>query len=368
MSRSSSSSLSKNSKAFGMSSYSINKSGPMNRMAKTNLKEELISKKITEIFRDKDQRMIRAIEQTIIDDKLKVYKSKRAEYEEELAELEKEKVRVIKRKKNKKERMKALRANSRQMLCFLVRALNDTVIHYKTIYFENDFYRLQRLLTMLKIEKDPAHKKRTGFEFLNNLYHSPFKEDRRFMIKHLAIETRDRLPESKHLVDALFFDKIFKLMLTSPDEANTMQAYDIMCNLIMDDSYRTKIRDDKANYIRQMYESYNLEKIDERRLEKVSHITTLIAYHSDMLERIVECKLLQFIIQLADPKYSVAIRSNAVLAISMLTYHETLFHELINNNVIDMIMSQCMDPNLDISIKRFSTLALVHFALSRDSI
>ena len=71
---------------------------------------------------------------------------------------------------------------------------------------------------------------------------------------------------------------------------------------------------------------------------------------------------------MADPKYSVAIRSNAVLAISMLTYHETLFHELINNNVIDMIMSQCMDPNLDISIKRFSTLALVHFALSRDSI
>ena len=27
-----------------------------------------------------------------------------------------------------------------------------------------------------------------------------------------------------------------------------------------------------------------------------------------------------------------------------------------------------MDPNLEISIKRFSTLALVHFALSRESI
>lgn len=62
------------------------------------------------------------------------------------------------------------------------------------------------------------------------------------------------------------------------------------------------------------------------------------------------------------------IRSNAVLAISLLTYHETLFHELINNNVIDMVMNMCMDPKLDISIKRFSTLALVHFALSRESI
>jgi len=64
MSRSSSSSLSRSnpSKAFGMSSYSINTSGPMNRLKNNNLKEELISKKITEIFKDKEQRMIRSIE------------------------------------------------------------------------------------------------------------------------------------------------------------------------------------------------------------------------------------------------------------------------------------------------------------------
>ena len=97
-----------------MSSYSINKSGPMNRIAKNNLKEELISKKITEIFRDKEQRMIRTIEATISEDKLKIYKMKRSEFEEELSELEKEKVKIIKRKKNKKEKMKALRINSRQ--------------------------------------------------------------------------------------------------------------------------------------------------------------------------------------------------------------------------------------------------------------
>ncbi len=221
-------------------------------------------------------------------------------------------------------------------MCHLVKALNDTVIHYKTIYFENDFYRLQRLLTMLKIENTVEMKNRTGLEFLNNLFHSPFKEDRRFMLRYLSTETRERLDESRHLVDVLFFDKTFKLMLTSSDEQNTMQAYDIMCNLIMDNDYRARIRD--QGYTRQMYESYNLEKIEERRLEKVSFMTTLIAFHSDMLPRIVECKLLSFIIKLADPKYSVAIRSNAVLAISMLTYHETLFHELISNNVIDMIM------------------------------
>jgi len=64
----------------------------------------------------------------------------------------------------------------------------------------------------------------------------------------------------------------------------------------------------------------------------------------------------------------VAIRSNAVLAVSLLTYHEILFHELINNGVIDSIMDLCMDPMAEISVKGFSTLALVHFALSRQSI
>ena len=44
-----------------------------------------------------------------------------------------------------------------------------------------------------------------------------------------------------------------------------------------------------------------------------------------MLQRVKDVKLLPFVIKLLDPKYSVVIRSNAVLAISLLTYHETLF-------------------------------------------
>ena len=115
-------------------------------------------------------------------------------------------------------------------------------------------------------------------------------------------------------------------------------------------------------------DSINLDRIDEKKLEKVSHMVTLIAYHSDMLQRIVETRMLSFIIRMLDSKYSVLIRSNAVLAISMLTYHEILFDELINQGVIDMVMDLCMDMKADISIKRFSTLALVHFALSKKSI
>ena len=165
---------------------------------------------------------MQTIEQTIYDDKLKVYKLKRAEYEEELTEIDKERVRILKRKKNKKEKMKSLRLNARQQLFFLVKALNETVRHYKTMYLENDNYRLQRLLRISGIEKTSVMQMRTILEVLNNLFHSPFKDDRRFMIRYLAVESRDRLDTSRKLIDSLFFDKIFKLMLTSSDETNTL--------------------------------------------------------------------------------------------------------------------------------------------------
>ena len=60
-------------------------------------------------------------------------------------------------------------------------------------------------------------------------------------------------------------------------------------------------------------------------------------------------------------------RSNAVLAISLLTYHEQLFDDLISNGVIDTLMKLCMDCDVE-QVKVYATLALVHFALHRSAI
>lgn len=51
---------------------------------KTNMREEMISKKITEIFKEKEMKMMRTIETTIYEDRLRVYKLKRTDFEEEL--------------------------------------------------------------------------------------------------------------------------------------------------------------------------------------------------------------------------------------------------------------------------------------------
>ena len=295
--------------------------------------------------------MIRTIEATIVEDRLRIYKQKRAEFEEELAELEADRKRIVKRKKNKKERMKLLKANTRSQLVYIAKALNSTVIYYKQFYYENDYYRFKKLLDVQNAADgeqpmDDKAKQKAQLEQLNNFFNSPFKEDRRFTIYHLAQMTRDRLESSNKLVNALFFDKIFKMLLTTQDEKNKLKAFEILCNLIQSPTHRKRLA--KEGYFRQVYETMQIGKIDDRTLEKLSWMTTLICFHPDMIEQIVSLKLLNFIIKLVESKFSATIRSNAVLAISLLTYHESLFNELISNGVIDIVMDLCMDVNGDI--------------------
>jgi len=62
-----------------------------------------------------------------------------------------------------------------------------------------------------------------------------------------------------------------------------------------------------------------------------------------MFGHIIKLNLLQFILKISESKYPSSIRSNAVLAISLLTYNEMLFDEIIDKGVIDLIMSLCRD-------------------------
>jgi len=178
--------------------------------------------------------------------------------------------------------------------------------------------------------------------------------------------TRDRIEQSKDLVNHLFFDKIFNMLLKTNDEKNMLKAFEILCNLIQSTNFRRKLANN--GYFKIVYETMKIGIIDEKTLERLSWMTTLICFHPDMIDQIISLKLLSFIIRLVDIKSSPAVRSNAVLAISLLTYHESLFDELISNGVIDLVMNLCMDVDGDLTVKQFSTLALVHFALSKQSI
>ena len=53
--------------------------------------------------------MIRVIETAIFEDNHKIYTEKRSEYAEKLEELERERLRITRRKKNKKDKLKLLR-------------------------------------------------------------------------------------------------------------------------------------------------------------------------------------------------------------------------------------------------------------------
>ena len=48
----------------------------------------------------------------------------------------------------------------------------------------------------------------------------------------MAQMTRDRIEKSSELINALFFDKIFNLMLRTNDEKIRLKSFEIMCNMI----------------------------------------------------------------------------------------------------------------------------------------
>ena len=88
------------------------------------------------------------------------------------------------------------------------------------------------------------------------------------------------------------------------------------------------------------------EHSDLRLLDKVSWLITLISFQKDMYDMILKLDLLKFIIQLCDKKFGDQIRSNAILSISLLTYNERIFDEIIKSDVVmDMIMDICKDQN-----------------------
>ena len=100
----------------------------MNRAAQ---REEQIAKRISETFKDREQKMYQAITQTIWDDKLRIYKQYRKEHEHKLHELEKERSKILRRKKNKKEKQRALKKNTIERVYIICTVVKLTFQHYK---------------------------------------------------------------------------------------------------------------------------------------------------------------------------------------------------------------------------------------------
>jgi vacuolar-type H+-ATPase subunit I/STV1 len=73
----------------------------------------MITQKIQQIFHDRETDMVAEIWDTIQEDKFKVYKVMREEYSDAFAELNQERKKIDKKKKSKKEKIKAFKNNTR---------------------------------------------------------------------------------------------------------------------------------------------------------------------------------------------------------------------------------------------------------------
>ena len=132
----------------GSSSYSLN--SQRTKMGQSQLNKELaITKKIKDLYIERETRMENTVRQTIFDDNLKIYKMFRKEQEGYLYELDRDRIKIQRRKKNKKETKRLLRANTRDKLMVICNILKKTVLYYKDLYYESDHYRLMRLNDIL---------------------------------------------------------------------------------------------------------------------------------------------------------------------------------------------------------------------------
>ena len=83
-----------------------------------------------------------------------MYKKNRKEFDSKMQDLEKEKSKIQRRRKNKKEKMKALKANTIERLKIVCAAIRLTFQFYKTNYFESDHYRHIKLLEIQTNERN----------------------------------------------------------------------------------------------------------------------------------------------------------------------------------------------------------------------
>ena len=63
-----------------------------------------------------------------------------------MQELEKEKLKITRRRKNKKEKIRAHKANTIERLKIVCAAIRHTYKYYKDNFFETDHYRLMKLI------------------------------------------------------------------------------------------------------------------------------------------------------------------------------------------------------------------------------
>jgi hypothetical protein len=79
---------------------------------------------------------------------------------------------------------------------------------------------------------------------LNIFFESSFKEDKRFVLLFLARLTRDRLKDLDDVLNSVFYDKVFKVIIEEKKKENDFDmhnAFQIMSNMIYSETHRKKL-------------------------------------------------------------------------------------------------------------------------------
>ena len=80
----------------------------------------------------------------------------------------------------------------------------------------------------------------------------------------------------------MFFDKIYTLLYdVNTEDRNKTKILETLCHLTFDEAKRNQLA--QQDYYKKVYRSIDLANVDHKILEKISWLTTLLCFHSDMI-------------------------------------------------------------------------------------
>lgn len=80
---------------------------------------------------------------------------------------------------------------------------------------------------------DPKEVKKMYVKQLEDYFKSPFSNDKRFVLEYLSQVTREKLHEHEDVIDKLFYDGIYNVIINPNEEPwNVHLAFDILGNMI----------------------------------------------------------------------------------------------------------------------------------------
>ena len=330
-------------------------------------KEDVIGKKIQDIFHEKNNRIFEEVHKALYETLDSVYKKYRYESRRALDAVDKERKKLEMIKLKKKERATLFARNSRQKLVLLVKVLLKALAHLKGIHNDNDFYRVKKIFDIrLRAKDDEVYEEMLRGE-IDNFINSPYKADLIFSLKYLKSMVRTDYAKFGKIVCEVLIESIFPQLIEQKhgDQLAQSLVLEIITLLLSKEDARADLYD--KNILERFFMNFrDIQELSPQLQDKISWLATSICHHEELVPFIIDIEMLEFMLGWVAQSQEEVVKSNVMLAFGLLTDWKEMAPYLVDLNIIDSIFELCHRGASE--TRENAYLALAQFGLRDDLI